>query len=50
MVFYISYKGKIYGSAMTKSEAENKLRLLSGSFDGLSIVAVGESGYKDQAN
>lgn len=40
MKYFISYKGKPYGSAMARGEAEAKLVQLSKSFDGLEVIPV----------
>jgi hypothetical protein len=35
--YYLSYKGKVFGYAITKEEAESKLRHLSGALEGVEI-------------
>ncbi|NHN34257.1 hypothetical protein G9U52_31120 [Paenibacillus sp. S3N08] len=38
MKYYLSYKGKVFGHALTKEEAEMKLKLLSGTLEGVEVM------------
>ncbi|MEI7024299.1 hypothetical protein [Paenibacillus sp. y28] len=40
MKYFIAYRGKPYGQAMAREEAELKLQRLGRSFDGLDLVLL----------